>query len=317
MQATIKRQVSFSGIGLHSGEPVAMRLFPEEADQGICFARTDITGRDNRISAAYDKVASTDLCTVIENSDGVRVSTVEHIMAALAGTGIFNVRVEVDGPEVPIMDGSAEQFVQEILQAGVKPVDAPIRAIRILENVSIAMDDVTVALSPCRGSEIDFRIEYKSEAIGTQAKSLDMANGTFVRELSLSRTFVELADIPKVQARGLGRGGSYATTMIIDGPDVLNPDGFRYRDECVRHKMLDAFGDLALAGAPILGKFTGVKAGHGATNKLLRKLFSTPGAWDVVDCDEAMNDLIPGYHIMVEDQRRDQESGMGSRPVFH
>ena len=317
MQATINRQTSFEGIGLHSGEPVTMRLLPEEADRGICFTRTDITDRDNRISATYDKVASTDLRTVIGNADGVRVSTVEHIMAALSGTGIFNVRVEIDGAEVPIMDGSSEQFVQEILLAGVKPVDAPIRAIRILENVSVTKDDVTVSLSPSPGFEIDFHIEYESEAIGTQTKSLDMANGAFVRELSLSRTFVEHADIPKVWARGLGRGGSFATTMVIAGPNVLNPEGFRYRDECVRHKMLDAFGDLALAGAPIFGKFTGIKAGHSATNKLLRKLFSTPGAWDVVNCDEAMNDLVPGYHIMVEDLRRDHDNGVDSHAGLH
>ena len=318
LQATLKDKITFTGIGLHKGKPVSMTLYPAPADHGIWFERTDITDRNNRIPATYDRVTRTDLCTVIGNEDGIKVSTVEHIMAALAGTGIFNVRIEIDRPEVPIMDGSAEQFVQKILRVGVKQLDAPIRAIRILKPVSVAMDnDVTVSLSPSDAPEIDFHIDFPSDTIGKQTKSLNMANGTFVRELSLSRTFVRDIDIPKIRERGLGLGGSLQTTLVIsDEKGVLNPGGFRQEDECVRHKILDAFGDMALAGAPILGRFSGFKAGHTATIRLLHELFATPDAWDVVICDDAMNNLMPGFHIMLDDLRRDSDTPKGSDAVL-
>ncbi len=244
--------------------------------------------------ALYSQVVDTELSTRICNSSGVGVSTVEHLMAALSGTGIFNALVEIDGSEVPILDGSAEVFVQEILAAGVRQLEAPIRAVRVLKEVSVSIDDVFVSLSPSDRLEIFFQIEFEAEAIGKQVKSLNMANGTFVREVCYSRTFCNWSDVEKIRSSGQGRGGSLDNTIVIDGALLLNRGGFRHFDECVRHKILDALGDLALAGAPIFGRYTGIRAGHKATNLLLRALFSRPDTWEFVTCDDAMSNEVPG-----------------------
>ena len=301
MQATLSKPITLQGVGLHSGAAVAVTILPAPADHGICFVRTDVAGADIRIPALFDRVVDTELSTSIADDSGYRVATIEHLMAALAGTGIFNAIVRVDGPEVPIMDGSAEDFVLAILAAGVHQLDKPIRAYRIRKAVSLSIGDVMVSLSPLDGVEIDFRIEFGAAAIGSQAKSLNMANGAFVRELSDSRTFCEFKDVRRIEASGLGQGAGLDNVTVVDGSRVLNAGGFRYEDECVRHKMLDALGDLALAGAPILGRYCGVRAGHKSTNQLLRTLFARPDAWDVVHCDAGMSDAMPGYDIKPED----------------
>lgn len=303
MQKTLANTVTMIGKGLHSGQPARLVIQPASAEYGIWFRRVDVTDRNNLIPALYDSVTDTQLCTKLSNDEGVDVSTVEHLMAALAGTGIQNALIEIDGPEVPIMDGSSTPFVQAIMDAGVQDLDAPVRAIRILKEVSIQFDQTVATLKPADTLEIDFSIDFDAAAIGKQHKNLEMANGAFVRELSNCRTFCQRKDIDALLALGLAQGGSLDNAIIVDGGAVLNPEGFRRDDECVRHKMLDALGDLALAGAPILGKYVGVRSGHGATNLLLRELFSTPGAWEMLVCDDAQTEMLPGAHIKSADLR--------------
>lgn len=303
MQKTIANTVTMIGKGVHSGKPARLRILPASAEYGIWFRRVDITDRNNLIPALYDSVNDTQMCTRLANDAGVEVSTVEHLMAALAGTGIQNAMIEIDGPEVPIMDGSSLPFVQEILDIGVQELDAPVRAIRVLKEVSIQFGETVATLKPSETLEIDFSIEFADQAIGHQHKTLEMTNGAFVRELSNCRTFCQRKDVDALRAVGLVKGGGLENAIIIDGGSVLNPEGFRRNDECVRHKMLDALGDLALAGAPILGKYVGVRSGHRATNLLLRELFSTSGAWEMVVCDQAQTEMLPGAHIQAADLR--------------
>ena len=274
MQTTIKKTIKLSGTGLHSGVSSNLVISPASAEYGIWFRRTDITDRDNLIPARYDAVSNTQLCTRISNSDDVEVSTIEHLMAALAGTGIHNAIIDVDGPEIPIMDGSSAPFVSAILKAVIQKLNSPIRVIRILQPVKVVVDDCEVSLSPSETLKMDFEIDFEDEAIGHQEKKLNMANGSFVRELSNCRTFVRRSDVDHLQSMGLALGGSLDNAIVVDKDVVLNPEGYRRSDECVGHKMLDALGDLYLAGSPIIGYFYGNKSGHHLNNQLLRKLFS-------------------------------------------
>jgi UDP-3-O-[3-hydroxymyristoyl] N-acetylglucosamine deacetylase len=309
MQTTLKREITLVGMGLHSGRPARLVLRPA-ASGGIRFRRVDVTDRDNVVPARYDLVSDTRLCTVLSNAAGVSIATVEHLMAALAGTGVTHVTVDIDGPEVPIMDGSAKRFVQAILRAGLRTLPGPARAIRILKpvrDVQPARDangEVVAELTPAPALSIDFEIDFPDAAIGRQAKRLDMENGAFVHELSDCRTFCRRGDVEAMQANGLALGGSLDNAVVVEGGTVLNPGGFRRADECVRHKMLDALGDLALAGAPILGAYRGVRAGHGATNRLLRRLFATPDAWEEVTLDAVAARHLPGVGIGSADLRR-------------
>jgi UDP-3-O-[3-hydroxymyristoyl] N-acetylglucosamine deacetylase len=280
-------------MGLHSGRPARLVLRPATSG-GIRFRRVDIKDRDNLVPARFDLVNDTTLCTVLTNAAGVSVSTVEHVMAALGGLGVTHAEISIDGSEVPIMDGSAKRFVQAILRAGLRPLPGPLEAIRVLEPVRYAKGDVVAELSPAEGLTIEFDIDFPDAAIGHQHKALAMANGTFVHELADCRTFCRRADVEAMQANGLALGGSLDNAVVVEGDAVLNPGGFRRSDECVRHKMLDAVGDLALAGAPILGAYRGVRAGHGPTNQLLRKLFATPAAWEMVTLNEAAAARLPG-----------------------
>jgi UDP-3-O-[3-hydroxymyristoyl] N-acetylglucosamine deacetylase len=303
MLTTLERETILRGTGLHSGRPVRLVLRPA-TEGGIRFRRTDVTDRDNIIPARYDAVSDTTLCTVLRNEAGVSVSTVEHLMAALAGLGVTHALVDVDGPEIPIMDGSAHRFVQAILRAGLREFPGPTRAIRILRPVRDEQGDVVAELRPADALSIRFEIDFPDEAIGRQEKTLSMLNGTFVHELSDCRTFCRRAEVEMMQSRGLALGGSLDNAVVVDGDQVLNPGGFRRADECVRHKMLDAVGDLALAGAPILGAYHGVKAGHGATNRLLRKLFSEPDAWEWAVLTEQETGQLPGAGVRFGDLRR-------------
>ncbi|MBC6442439.1 MAG: UDP-3-O-acyl-N-acetylglucosamine deacetylase [Rhodobacteraceae bacterium] len=301
MQRTLKQPIRLAGTGLHSGRPVRLCVLPAAAGYGIRFRRADVTDRDNMIPALWNHVTDTRLCTSLGNSAGVEISTVEHLMAALAGCGIYNALVEVDGPELPIMDGSSGPFVAAILGAGVQVLDTPMRAIRLLGEVSVAHAGVSARLLPSDTVEIAFAIDFDEAAIGRQSKVLDMANGTFVRELSDCRTFCRRRDIERIQAAGRARGGDLGNAIVVDGPRVLNPGGFRRADECVRHKMLDAFGDLALAGAPLVARYEGTRAGHRITNLLLRALFARPSVHEMTDCGPAITGRLPGAHILPED----------------
>jgi len=301
MQRTLKNPISIVGVGLHSGKRAVLRVLPASAEYGIWFRRVDVTDRDNLIAALYDQVNDTRLCTRLANDAGTEVSTVEHLMAALAGTGIHNALIEIDGPEIPIMDGSADAFVDAFLSAGLIEQNAPVRAIRILKEVTVQVDGFTASLSPADSLEIDFTIDFDEAAIGRQSKTLKMANGAFVRELSNCRTFCRRSDVDMMQSAGLALGGGLENAIVVDGGQVLNPEGFRRADECVRHKMLDALGDLYLSGGPVIGRYQGDKAGHRATNLLLRELFSRPDAWEMIVCTPAQWDDLPGAHISAED----------------
>ena len=299
LQTTVKSSISFIGKGLHSGEPVRLTILPAAAEYGIWFARTDVLEGDNLIPARWDAVKRSPLCTKIQNSAGVEVSTVEHIMAALAGCGVHNAFIELDGPEVPIVDGSAVPFVRGIMQCGLQVLGAPVRAFEIMQTVSVIEGGATATLEPADTMYIDFQIDFDDAAIGSQRKSLRLNNGSFARELSDSRTFCRQGDVEAMQANGLALGGSSGENAVVfEGDKVLSPGGLRHPDEPVRHKMLDALGDLALAGAPIMGRYIGTRAGHSLTNTLLRKAFATPDAIRMVVCDSEMAQRLPGHGLV-------------------
>ncbi len=304
MQTTIKSPVSFEGIGLHTGTPVRMTVLPASAHYGIWFRRTDLAG-DTLIPARWHAVADATLCTRIANDAGASVQTIEHVMAALAGCGIHNALIEINGPEVPVMDGSAACFVQRFLETGLRRLDAPVRAFEILEVVEVHNGDGAWArIEPDEMLSIAFQIEFDAPAIGRQQKALSMANGSFVRELSDSRTFCLKRDVDMMHTRGLALGGSLENAVVVDGARVLNPGGLRHADEAVRHKMLDAMGDLALAGGPLLGRYTGHRAGHALTNRLLRKLFSMPAAFRLRECSGELAARLPGVGAKMADLLR-------------
>lgn len=301
MQNTLKSPAAFTGVGLHGGAPVRMVVHPAAADYGIWFRRTDVADRDQRILARWDMVTPSKLCTVIENADGVSVSTIEHIMAALAGFAIHNALIEIDGPEVPILDGSSVAFIKGFLAAGIEEQDLPVRAVRVLKPVEVREGEAVARLEPAEMLEIDFRIDFADQAIGVQSRKLNMANGAFVRELSDSRTFCRQADVDAMRARGLALGGTLENAVVFDGDQVLSPGGLRHADEPVRHKMLDAVGDLALAGGPILGRYVGERAGHALTNRLLRALFADASAFEIVDCGPRTLGKLPGVGVHAGD----------------
>jgi UDP-3-O-[3-hydroxymyristoyl] N-acetylglucosamine deacetylase len=283
MQHTLNRSITITGIGLHSGREVTARLVPAPADHGVVFVRTDVTGKDAVIPARWDNVVDTRLCTVIGNKDGVGVGTIEHLMAALRGCGVDNVLVEIDAPEVPILDGSSVPFVVAIEEAGVKVLAAPRRAIRVLKEIVVREGDKEVRLSPSARPSFSGMIEYAHPDIGTQSYTLNMVNGNFKHDIADCRTFGLLSDVEALRAAGLALGGSLENAIVVDDNGIVNPEGLRCADEFIRHKILDAVGDLYLAGGPILGAYEGTRAGHMMNNKLLHALFADPAAWEKVD----------------------------------
>lgn len=301
MQTTIGHPITFEGRGLHSGQPAVMTVRPAAVGTGIVFRRMDVAASQGLMPALWDRVTVSPLNTRLSNAHGITLSTIEHIMAALAGCGVHNALVEVDGGEIPIMDGSSAAFVRGIVNAGVVRLGAPIKAIEILSEVRIEVGDAWASLSPATSLQIDFTIDFDDRAIGHQHKIMNLANGRFVRELCDSRTFCRKADVDAMQSQGLALGGSLSNAVVVDGDQVLSPGGLRHRDEAVRHKMLDALGDLYTAGAPILGRYTGVRAGHAVTNKLLHALFANPDAWRWVICDHQIAARLPGVGVTEAD----------------
>jgi UDP-3-O-[3-hydroxymyristoyl] N-acetylglucosamine deacetylase len=278
-----------------------MTVHPASAEHGIWFRRTDVAGRDALVPAHWSAVRDARLCTLIANDAGVSVSTIEHLMAALAGMGINNALIDIDGPEVPILDGSAVPFVRGFLSRGLVVQDAPVRGFRVLKPVEVRDGEAVARLEPAEAFEIEFRIEFDDKAIGEQSKTVEISNGAFVRELSDSRTFCRRADIEAMRARGLALGGSLENAVVVDGDRILTPGGLRHADEAVRHKMLDAVGDLALAGGPIQGRYVGNRAGHAMTNRLLRALFATPGAVRIVEYAGPEAYALPGAGLRAAD----------------
>ncbi|MCY4151972.1 MAG: UDP-3-O-acyl-N-acetylglucosamine deacetylase [Aestuariivita sp.] len=299
MQHTVKSEIEFQGVGLHRGYPVKMVIKPAPAGHGIWFFRTDVDRRKALIPALWNAVRSTHLCTSLMNDDGVEVSTVEHVLAALSGCNVQNAIIEIDAPEVPILDGSAAPFVRAIVSCGLQTLDKPVRAIKVLKKIKIEKDGSEAELLPSDTLRIEFQIDFANCAIGQQAKKLTMNNGAFARELSDSRTFCRKSDIPPMLASGMAKGGSSGENAVVfDSQGVISPGGLRHQDEPVRHKMLDAFGDLMLAGGPVLACYRGKRPSHGLTNALLQKLFSTPGAFEIVDCNPVIAAQLPGVGLL-------------------
>lgn len=279
-QRTLAGPAIFAGVGLHTGEHVRVAVRPAGSGEGIVFVRTDVAD-DNAVRVSPEAVTKTQLGTVIANKAGVTVSTIEHLMAALAALNIDNAVVELDGPEVPIMDGSAEPFVQILDRAGRRRQEAPRRYIEILRPIRVDEDGKFAALTPCDRFEVAFEIDFPTRVIGRQRVDFAIDEATFRKELSNCRTFGFLAEVEALREMGLARGGSMENAVVIDGDRVMNPEGLRRPDEFVRHKALDAIGDLYVLGMPIVGRFEGVCAGHGLNNALVRALVAQPGAWRI------------------------------------
>lgn len=291
-QHTVRSPVRFAGIGVHTGEQARVTLLPAPADSGVVFIRTDVRDRDNRIAVSGEAVCRTQLGTVITNAAGVTVSTIEHLMAALVMTGVDNALVEIDGPEMPIMDGSSIDFIRGLDRAGLQPQGAPRRFIEIVDVVEVIEGDKRATLRPSDGFEVAFEIAFASAAIGRQAVDLKMDAGAFRRELADCRTFGFLHEVEALRAMGLARGGSMDNAVVIDGDEIMNPEGLRRPDEFVRHKALDAIGDLYVLGAPVIGRFEGVLAGHALNNAVVRALLATPHAWRVRTLAEEMAEAV-------------------------
>ncbi|HEY3812223.1 MAG TPA: UDP-3-O-acyl-N-acetylglucosamine deacetylase [Caulobacteraceae bacterium] len=281
-----------AGVGVHTGARVRMAIRPAPAGSGVVFVRTDIKDRDNRVPATGEAVVATRLGTVIANAAGVQVSTIEHLMAALAALGVDNVTVELDGPEVPIMDGSAQPFIELLDRAGFRRQQQPQRYIEILEAVEVVEGDKSAKLLPCDRFEMFFEIEFPTAVIGRQAVDLVITEDSFRKELSAARTFGFIEEVEALRQAGLARGGSLENCVVIDDGAILNPEGLRFPDEFVRHKALDAVGDLYVLGAPLLGRFEGRKAGHGLNNAVVRALLARPSAWRVVTFEREMAEAV-------------------------
>ena len=278
-QHTVKTPALFAGVGVHTGEYTQVAVRPAAPDAGIVFVRVDIDDRDNIVPCTPQSVCKTQLGTVITNAAGVTVATIEHLMAALVMSGIDNAVIELDGPEMPIMDGSSWPFLKILDRAGRRPQAAARRFIEILDTVEVVDGDKRATLRPAMRFEVAFAIEFPTAVIGRQEIDLPMDETAFRRELADCRTFGFLHEVEALRAMGLARGGTLENCVVIEGDRVLNPEGLRRPDEFVRHKALDAIGDLYVLGAPILGRFEGELAGHGINNQLVRALVERPDAW--------------------------------------
>lgn len=280
-QHTVKSPALFAGVGVHTGAYTQVAVRAAGPDAGIIFVRTDITDRDNRVQATPESVCKTQLGTVIGNEAGVTVATIEHLMAALVMSGVDNAVVELDGPEMPIMDGSSWPFLKILDRAGRRPQAAARRFIEILDTVEVTDGDKRAALKPAQRFEVAFAIEFPTAVIGRQEVDLPMDEAAFRHELADCRTFGFLHEVEALRGMGLARGGTLENCVVIEGDRVLNPEGLRRPDEFVRHKALDAIGDLYVLGAPIIGRFEGELAGHGINNQLVRALAARPAAWRI------------------------------------
>jgi len=295
-QTTLREQAVISGIGVHSGLPVTLTLNPAEANTGIVFTRTDESGREREVRADYRSVTATELATVLGDASGVLCSTAEHILAALRGLGVDNAIVELDGPEVPIMDGSSAPFVDAIDQAGIVTLSAPRRYIEVLKPVRVARGEAFGELRPyAHGFRIEIEIDFDTPLIGHQIFDTDVTPDAFRRDLSRARTFGFMKDVSALWGMGKALGASFENTLVLSESRVLNTEGLRYDDEFVRHKALDAVGDLALAGAPLLGAYRSLRGGHKLNHSVLVALMSDPTAWRLAEAATATPRRVRGH----------------------
>jgi UDP-3-O-[3-hydroxymyristoyl] N-acetylglucosamine deacetylase len=287
-QTTLRQQAAVSGIGVHSGSPATLTMLPAEADTGIVFVRCGSDGQpDREVRANVRAVTATEFATVLGDASGPLCSTAEHVLAALSGLGVDNAIIEIDGPEVPIMDGSSAPFVEAIDRAGMVTLAAPRRYIRILKPVRVAKGDCYGELRPHpQGFRVELDIDFNHPLIGRQGIALDVEPDTFRRELARARTFGFMRDVAKLWSAGYALGASFENTLVINENRLLNPEGLRFPDEFARHKALDAIGDLALAGAPLLGAYRSMRGGHSLNHAVLSALMADPSAWVLVDGPE-------------------------------
>jgi UDP-3-O-[3-hydroxymyristoyl] N-acetylglucosamine deacetylase len=281
-QNTLERKVSCIGIGLHSGENVKLTLNPAPVDHGIIFKRTDITGFDNIIPANYLNVTKTNLGTTISNQDGTIVSTIEHLMAGLWGAGIDNALIEVDGTEVPIMDGSAEPFVFLVECAGVKQQEKARKIIKVIKQFEVRDGDKFAKIAPADDFSVNLEIDFASKAIANQTCVYNSSSVSFKTDLCRARTFGFDHEVSYLRSQGLAKGGSLDNAIVVSGDKILNSEGLRYNDEFVRHKILDCIGDYYLAGARIEGEVTAYKTGHKLNNNLLREFLADKSAYEII-----------------------------------
>ena len=286
-QRTLKRIVQATGVGLHTGKKVTLTMRPAPANTGVIYRRTDLNPPVD-FPADAKSVRDTMLCTCLVNEDDVRISTVEHLNAALAGLGIDNIVIEVDAPEIPIMDGSAAPFVFLLLDAGIEELRTAKKFIRIKETVRVEDGDKWAEMRPYNGFKLDFTIDFNHPAIdaSTHRYKLDFSAESFMSQISRARTFGFMRDIEYLQSKGLCLGGSFDCAIVVDDYRVLNDDGLRFEDEFVRHKMLDAIGDLFMCGYNIIGEFTAFKSGHALNNKLLQAVLAKESAWEFVTFED-------------------------------
>ena len=277
-QSTLRAPAVTAGIELHGGEHTRIIMRPAPIGTGLVFIRTDVTDRDNRIEVRPDAVTGVKNCTTLTNAAGVKVATIEHFLAALAASGIDNLYIDIDGEELPAMDGSSEPFLKLIEQVGLTRQAALRRYIKVLKTIEVSLGDRLARIEPCKRLELNVTIDFKDDAIGRQSLEIVPDVRAFRQRLASARTFARLHEVAALQAAGLSKGGSLDNAVVVDGAQVLNPDGLRFEDEFVRHKALDLLGDIYLGG-PILGRVTTVKGGHGLNHLLLMALYADPEAW--------------------------------------
>ncbi len=279
-QRTLQKAVSCEGVGLHSGEKVKIRLTPAPADSGVIFVRVDLPGRPE-VPARVSEVVDTAFATTLGRGEG-RVGTVEHLLAALYGMGIDNARIEVSGPEVPILDGSAAPWLDALKSAGVREQDAAKRFLVMRKSVTAQDGDKFARLAPSKNFKVDCTIDFRHPLISDQSYSLEFSDQTFARDIAQARTFGFLRDVEKLKRAGLARGGSLDNAIVVDDFSIVNPGGLRFPDEFVRHKLLDALGDMSLLGFPVVGHLSVFKSGHALNRRLMAKVLADPTAYEVV-----------------------------------
>ena len=281
IQQTIAEPLSIKGIGLHTGINISMQLYPAEADYGIKFIRKDLHN-NNIIEAIWSNVTNTKLSTTISNKNGASISTIEHLMSALSGLHIDNIKIEIDGPEVPIMDGSSIKFVDLIDKTSIKSLNKKRKILKVKKNIKVEKNDTSVELKPNNQFSIDFEIDFPSKLVSQQSCHLQLVNGNYKTDIASARTFGFEKDVDILRSNGLALGGSLDNAVVVGESKILNSDGLRFKDEFVRHKILDSIGDLYLAGAPIQGYFLGNKSGHHLNNLLLRSLFADKNNYEYI-----------------------------------
>tara|TARA_Y100000996_G_scaffold119981_1_gene89700 strand:- start:529 stop:1473 length:945 start_codon:yes stop_codon:yes gene_type:complete len=290
-QTTIKKKISTSGIGLHKGDIINLTLKPSKPNSGITFIRTDIEGdlAKRSILANYKNVSDTNMCTTIKNETDCKISTIEHLMAALSGSGVDNIDIEVNGPEVPIMDGSSKQFIDLIENSGLVKLSKKRKFLKITKKIEIIDGDKKCSLSPDKNMKFFASIDFSDKVIGKQEVSINLEKFSFKDNVSKARTFGFMRDVEALRMSGLGLGGSLDNCVIIDNNEVINAEGLRLENEFVVHKLLDAVGDIYTSGYRIQGEYKGYLCGHHMNNLLLRELFNNEDSFEIFELDDVIN----------------------------